>query len=222
MSGTIREIRVCQGAGFGKLVGGRFRWTHLVWAVLGLGASLLLVFGGGQGHPPAILFLPLVLVIWCLGHAALWGIALLAAKGRKLAGTTEGARDAWPPGLVVASVGTGVVAFLGLLQLVVTLVLVGWYPFEGVLWAVAFLIALAHAAGFVGILLRRAWARPTAAALSVGWGLLLAWQVVDQVTSGYRIDAGGVALALVGIALLSGLGIHLWTSRRIRAFVASD
>ena len=209
-------------AGFRSFVGDRYRWAHLVWAALALGLSLLLVFGGDQGHPPAILFLPLVLVIWCIGHVALWGIAWLAARGRRAGGTTEGPRNAWPPGLIVALVGTGGVSFLGLFQLVVSLGLRGWYPFEGALWAIAFLIALAHAAGFVGILLRRAWARPTVAALSVGWALLLAWQVIDQFAGGHRIDAGGLAVVLIGIAVLSGLAIHLWVSRRIRAFVASD
>ncbi len=202
-------------AGFTKYFGGRFKWAHLVWAFLALGLSLLPIFGGGTGHPPAILLLPLVLVLWGIGHVVLWGIAWLMVKGR----SAEGTPGSWPVGLIIALIGTGLVGFHGAVQLVVTFAIGEWYPFKGALWFVGLAIALAHAAGFVGMLLRHSWARAIAAGLSIGWALLLSRQIVDHVSSGYRIEIGELVLALAGIAVLLVFGIHLWRSHRIKAFM---
>ena len=45
-----------------------FWFAHLIWAVLGLSGCALLIFAGGEGHPPAIILLPVALVVWALGH----------------------------------------------------------------------------------------------------------------------------------------------------------
>lgn len=202
-------------AGFTKYISGRFKWVHASWAALGLGASLVLIFAGGEGHPPAIVLLPLALVIWVVGHVALLAIAWLVLRGAP----AEVMPGRWPAGVIIALIGTGVVGSLGVVQVVVTLVLGDWYPFQGALWFIALGVALVHAAAFVGTLLRRAWARATAAGVSFGWAFLLSRQIVDHLTSAYRINVAELALALACIAALVVLGTHLWRSQRIKAFL---
>jgi hypothetical protein len=119
-------------------------------------------------------------------------------------------------------IGTGLVSCQGLVQAGGTLLLSNWYPFAGTLWVVAMAVSLAHGACFVGLLLRRPWSRPVTAALSIAWSLLLVWQISEQLVHGYRINLAEYAILFVGIALLSFLGYHILSSRRIKAFFGSD
>jgi hypothetical protein len=170
------------------------------------------------GHPPAILPLPLVLVIWALGHGVIWGIARLAARGKAEAGVDS----RWPPALIVALIGTGIIAAAGLVQLVTTLMLVGQYPFEGALWIFALVVAVAHGACFVGLLLRHARSAPGTALLAVGWALLLGWLVLEDALYTARFgsaEAVGYGAALVAGILLVLLARHLVASPRIRTFL---
>jgi hypothetical protein len=204
-----------------RYVGSGFRLAHTIWALLAASLCILLVVGGG-GHPPPIIFLPVVLVIWCSGHVALWGIRRLEARGRELTAKTTVERESWPPGLIIALIGTGLVACVGLVQLGGTLLLGNWYPFAGTLWAVAMAVCMAHGACFVGLLLRRPWSRPATAVLSIGWALLPAWQISEQLVHGYRINLAEYVTLFVGIALMSFLGYHILSSPRIRAFFGSE
>ncbi len=189
--------------------------------MLAVSLSVLLVVAGG-GHPPPIVFLPVVLAVWGLGHTALWGIGKLAARGREAAAEAEGAKRTWPPGLLVALVGTGLVSCLGLVQVGGTLLLGELYPFAGALWVVAFAVFLARGAIFVGLLLRRSWSRPMTALLSIGWALWLVWLFSEALVLGQRIDPADYVILVVGVSLLSFLGYHILSSRRIRAFLGSD
>ena len=204
-----------------RYVGGGFRLAHTIWALLAASLCVLLVVGGG-GHPPPIIFLPVVLVIWCLGHVALWGIRRLEARGRELTPEAKGERGSWPLGLIIALIGTGIVVCVGLVQLGGTLFLGKWYIFADTLWAIAMAVSLAHAACFVGLLLRRPWSRPATAVLSIGWALLLVWQISEQLVHGHRINLAAYVTLFGGIALLSFLGYHILFSRRIRAFFGPE
>lgn len=205
-----------------KIIRGGFRLAHVLWALLAAGICVLLVAAGGGGHPPPIIFLPVVLVVWCLGHLALWGIGRLVARGREFAGVTKSARESWPLGLIVALIGCGLVSAVGLVQLGGTLLLSNWYPFAGWLWPIAMVICLAHGACFVGLLLRRPWSRPTAALLAFGWALLPVWQLAEQLVHGHRVSPAEYATLIAGTAVLSFLGYHILSSRRINGLLGSD
>lgn len=43
----------------------------MLWALAGIYASVVLLMAGG--HPPGLVFLPVALVAWALGHLFLWG-----------------------------------------------------------------------------------------------------------------------------------------------------
>lgn len=198
-----------------------FRWAHVLWAVMGGSVCILLVVAGG-GHPPPMIFVPVVAAVWVTGHIALWGVRWLAFKGQVRVTRAGGATFSWPPGLIVALIGTGGASSVGLLQLVVTLFNRENYPFRDALWTIMMIIWLAHGACFAGLLLRRAWSRWTASLLSVGWALLVAWQVLDTLYYGRRVIPTELLIANALMALLTALGAHILASERIRVFLGSS
>ena len=197
-----------------------FRWAHMIWAILAGAVCVLLIVGGG-GHPPPIIFVPVVGVVWVAGHIALWGVRRLAVAGKVRASNAQGEAPSWPPGLVIALIGTGAISFLGLLQLVISAVLSARYPFRGALWPMALTIWMAHAACFTGLLLRRPWSRWATAMFSAGWALLLAWQILEHVFRASRINPTELLIAIGLAALPTWLGYHMLTSERIQAFFGS-
>lgn len=82
-------------ARFGPGLGKHSLRVQLAWGLLGLGAAgFLLVFGGG-GHPPAIIYLPMVLAVWALGHAVFFALCWLVVRVRARA--SAGAPPTVPP-----------------------------------------------------------------------------------------------------------------------------
>jgi hypothetical protein len=194
-----------------------FRWVHGIWALFWLVACTLLVFTGG-GHPPPIILLPVALAVWLMGHAALGVLRWLAARGRRAA-TRHGIESlSWPPGVALATLGTGAVFFLGLLLLAVSAVQQRPYPFRGSLWTVMLVVWACHSVSFVGLLLRRSWSRVLFAGLCFAWTVYLAWQVVTGLAGG-RVEVLGLLFALTLGSLLTVLAYHLLSSRRVREFL---
>jgi hypothetical protein len=195
------------------------RVAHAVWAILALAASVALVYGGRRGHPPGIVLLPLLLLVWAVGHVAIWVVGWLAVKGERLARGAEGAGRSWPLGLRLALAGTGVAAAVGTLQVVVTGSQGRLYPYpDRSLWTIMLVIWAVHGACFVGLLLRRPWSRVLSTLLAFAWALLMASQVAEQLARGNVVDPAVwlVAGSMVGLIVL---GLHLGTSRRVRSFL---
>jgi hypothetical protein len=194
-----------------------FRWVHGIWALFWLVACALLILTGG-GHPPPIVLLPVALVVWLIGHAALGVLRWLATRGRR--GATRHGIDSlsWPPGVALASLGTGAVFLLGSFLLVVSAVLQRPYPFRGSLSTVMLVVWACHSGSFVGLLLRRSWSRLLFAGLCFAWTVFLAWQAVTGLAGG-RVEPLGLLLALTLGSLLTVLGLHFVSSRRVREFL---
>ncbi len=201
--------------------GSRRRWrvAHAAWAVLAVALSLFLAFTKG-GHPPLIFLLPPVLVVWVVGHFAIWGVRWLAAKGRRLASGTAGEGRPWPVGLRLALLGTGVGTSIGVFQLLMTALQGELYPFHyASLWAVMLAVWLVHGACFAGLLLRRRWSRFMGAMLAFGWAMLLASQIAEHLPRGASSDTAGLLIAFGMMVVILLFGLHLAASREVKSFL---
>ena len=114
----------------------------------------------------------------------------------------------WPWSVVVAIVGTGTATFLGLL-------LVARVSFDVDAlsrWTAILIVALLlHVPCFVGLLLRRSWARYYAAAVAFGWVGLMVLQVVEQFQRGGSVAPREWFIVLAVVLGFSGL---TWTLMR--------
>jgi hypothetical protein len=173
-----------------------------------LAVSALLVSMQG-GHPPGIIFLPIALAAWGLGHFVLWASGRLAVSGVRRF-EVRGAAAAWPPALLLAIAGTGVVA-IGGLALVGRLVIDRDATLD--LWNSILLgVWLPHAVCFPALLLRQGWSRWLAAALAAGWAVLLVVQLFT--TNDPR--PWDYPLAAILIGALIALAARLLTGERVR------
>jgi hypothetical protein len=195
------------------------RWAHLVWA-LSAGSLCILLIATGRGHPPPMVLVPVVVAVWAAVHLALWAGRRLALRGLLHAAAAGGEEHSWPPGLILLLLATAVAAFLGLLQLVVTLMVGRAWPFRGALWPILMMAWLAHAVCLAGLLLRRPWVRWRTAVLCLGWALWITWEALEPAVHGYP-QPMQIAIALGVVAVLAFAGHHILRSRRIRAFLAS-
>jgi hypothetical protein len=191
--------------------------AHGVWGAIGFSICVLLVLAGG-GHPPPLIFLPLVVAVWAVGHGAIWVTGRIAVRGRRSVREEGGGVIAWPLGLKLALILTGFASAIGIIQIVVTLLIGALYPFRlPGLWAITMVIWIAHGACFVGLLLRKRWSRWLCAALPLAWAALLAAQIVDHLVRGSPIDPTELVIVLVLILVLSLFGYYLARSKRVGA-----
>ncbi len=192
-------------------------WAHGLWGALGLSICLLLALAGG-GHPPPIVFVPVVVAVWATGHGAIWATGRIAARGRRSREADGRVVTASPLLLKLALALTGLAGAIGLVQVVASLLLSELYPFRlPGLWVLAMAIWTAHAACFVGLLLRKRWSRLLCAALPLAWAALLAKQIVEHLASGTSSDPGELLIAVALIVLLVVFGGYLAASKRVKA-----
>lgn len=195
------------------------RIAHAIWAALAILVALFLVLAGG-GHPAPIIFLPLVVVIWVVGHIVVWGVGWLAGKGRRLRTAAGGVTQSWPAGLKLAVIGTAVGTSVGIIQIVVTAFLGKLYPYhDATLWTTMLIIWLVHGTCFVGLLLRRRWSRFLASAIALAWALLSVWQIVEHLVRGYRLEIGPLLILVLATVFLALFGLHLAVSRKVKSFL---
>jgi hypothetical protein len=160
------------------------------------------------GHPPGIIFLPFALAAWALGHFFLWASGRLATVGVQRL-EARGVATRWPPSLMIAILGTGVVAagglaFIGRLAVDRDQGLDAWNAILLGVW-------LPHAVCFPALLLRQAWSRWLATALAVGWALLM----VSQILTTNDLRPWDWPLAVVLIAALIVLAVRLATAEAV-------
>lgn len=197
------------------------RVAHAAWAAVCFVASLLLVVNGRQGHPPAIILLPVVLLAWAVGHGFIWGAQRLADKGRRMAAPTVTSGQRWPLALRLAAIGTGSAALVGAAQVVGTLFKGSWYPFNHAsYWWAMLLVWVVHAICFAGLLLRRRWSRLLSATLAFGWAALLGLQVAEHLAPGAPSDTTGVLIAIALMVVLVLFGYYIASSSRTRSFLS--
>jgi len=198
----------------------RGRALHAAWAVLAVVVSLFMIFTINKGHPPLIVFLPLVVLVWVIGHLGIWCVVRLIAKGMRVAIETGSEGRSWTVGLRLAVLGTGVLTSAGVFQIIVTGYLGRLYPYHYVnLWTIMLVIKLVHAACFVGLLLRQKWSRLTSALLAFGWAMLMASQIAEHLPPRATSGLTELMIAFGIMVSLFILGIHLIVSREVKSFL---
>ena len=77
-----------------------FYWSHGIIAIAGSFLCALLIYGVvsgvDRGHPPAIVFLPAVIITWLILHIFLIFIQWMIARGNKNAFKQGNANTSWP------------------------------------------------------------------------------------------------------------------------------
>ncbi len=194
--------------------------THVLLALSGCAVCALLILAGG-GHPPPIIFLPLVLAVWWVGHLAIWGAMRLLAQGRTPAAS---AQDLPPPVFPTPRGPLLLVTAAGLLHLLAqtlgTLWQGAWYPYRHPgLWTQMWVFGLLHGAGFGGLLLRRRWARALGLLLAVVWCAVIVGQISRPILHADFREPGSLALALGTLLLALWLGLRLLRDPRIKDYL---
>ena len=193
-----------------------FRWLHAIWAIIGCGLSILLASATG-GHPPGLVFVPVVIVIWIVGHALLWASRKLAVRGKSKVGKSEAASGKWPILLTRFVSLCGVVFIFGLFGF-------GWKVLYKREWqltlVVPLVIWLVASLCFFGTLLRRDWSRLLAGSGLVVFAAILLYEMVTSFMRGYHYSLVEWTTAIILFALLALIGHYFLRASRIKAFFA--
>lgn len=188
-----------------------FRWLHGLWALPCIIASVWLAMAT-EGHPPGIIFVPFVLVVWGIGHLALWGAHKLARRG-----LSKGPRPSGrlPLPVVTVLVGSSIVTLLGIIFVVTVL------PRRET-WTVPTLMTLAailaHVPALIGLLLRSDWSRLYSAALAAGWSLLMLAQMVETLWRGGSARPWEWPVATAIVLACGWLALQLSTNSAVAAY----
>ena len=192
-----------------------FRWLHVIWAIIGFAASVLLA--SAKGHPPGLVFVPIVLAVWFTGHGLLWLSRKLAIRGKLTADKHNATNGKWPLLLILLVCLFGTVFIFGVFGF-------GWLAFSGERWGFELLsmvaIWLAASLCFFGILLRQDWSRILAGGGFITLAVLLLYEMIASFMRGYQNSLLEWATALILFILLVLIGQHIVRSSHIRAFFA--
>ncbi len=92
------------------------RWLHIVWAIIGASICVLLATLRG-GHPPGLVFVPIVAAIWVVGHVMLWLSHNLVVRGKYLSDNRDSVRGKWPVVLTILVILCGIILVFGVFGL---------------------------------------------------------------------------------------------------------
>jgi hypothetical protein len=189
----------------------------MAWAALNLLAALALVLVPQRGHPPPASLLPLVALAWPVGHGFVWLVSWLAVLGRR-----RGLARGRPAAVVIGLLATGVAALLGIVQIVGSGVRGQWYPYRDPgLWLSMLLVWGLHGVCLVALLVRWPWSRHLAAALALGWALLLGWQLAEALITSTRTSSTELLLAAGLLVALLALAVAFVRSRAVKDYLGA-
>lgn len=191
---------------FGHLLPRPFRIAHTVWAGLVLLGCGALAMGGG--HPPPIVFAPLLILAGLVGHLLLLLVAWLMHLGKSRSAAPQSTAPRWPAELVLVAIVLGPLA---LATTALALSQVAQHGSQPRQWLVYVVAATVHAMAFVVLLLRWQLARYMVAAICLGWGLALALQFREP------RHTADLLVAIVVIAALLAIAAYVMLGSRIRS-----
>ena len=201
-----------------------FYWLHGSIMIVGLSICALAIYGAAsgadRGHPPAIIFLPVVIIAWLILHVFLIFIQWLATQGNKNAFKQSTTKNSWPLSLIIFVILCSVFSLQGFAALAEM-----WYSGRLPIYLTQWLFFLVVGVSFVcmcGILLRKNWGR-----LMAGVGCILIsgffmYMAIRNVILGYNYDIGDSIYLLLLVTSLGYFGYHLLTSERIKTFIINN
>lgn len=189
------------------------RFLHIVWAIAGIAASALVIFSKG-GHPPAMVLLPVVVGAWLLGHIMLWISQLIVRRSSKSIFAEQTTRQRWPPVVVLVTVILGLTAFTSTVIAIMLYLRVDTHD-QASLLAV---LAAASAILFLGLLMRKNWARLIVIVILIGAAVMVAIEMGRTIWKGYSYPMNDWMMASGIVIILLGLGLHLLKSKRVRMY----
>ena len=193
-----------------------FRSLNIIWAIIGISATVILVTST-QGHPPGIVFAPIAVGIWIIGHVLLWVSRKLAVRGNQLANTKDTIESDWPITLILLALLFGavfvrVIGFFG-----IVLKVMFEHNWQSKL-PIMLLIWLPPSICFVGILLRQSWSRILAGSGFVIVAMFLLYQMIESLMQGSQHAVFDWLAAIVALVVCLFLGQHILRSSRIKNF----
>ena len=191
-----------------------FLLLNIIWAIVGI--SVVVILGTStKGHPPGIVFAPIALVLWIIGHVLLWLIHKLAIRGNKQADTKSSAESDWPITLVLLAIFFGIIFVFGFFGIALKVMFEhNWQsklPIMLIIW-------LPPSLCFVGILLRQSWSRIMAGSGFIIVAMFLLYQMIESQMQSQRHTALDWLVAIVLLIICVSLGQHILRSSRIKEF----
>ncbi|MGH1538397.1 MAG: hypothetical protein ACRBDX_10205 [Gammaproteobacteria bacterium] len=191
-----------------------FRLLNIIWAIVGISLTVILVTST-KGHPPGIVFAPIAVVIWIIGHVLLWLICKIAIRGNQQAATKSSVRSDWPITLVLLALLFGAVCVFGFFGIVLQIMFE--HNWQSKL-PIMLLIWLPPSICFVGILLRQSWSRIMAGGGFIIVAIYLLYQMVESLIQSQRHTVLDWLTAIVILIVCVSLGQHILRSSRIKEF----
>ena len=185
-----------------------FRTIHFVLAAIGL--ITCIVFSTAGGHPPGILFLPMIIPAWLVGHLFIWGIRRLAIRGLHNREETQ-ENNSWPPTLVLAATLLAVITLTGPILFQAGLIYIS-------VWSIAPIC-------FVGLLLRKPWSRNLIFVTCCFPISFLAYDVIEILFFSQRQShVAWVSYVVAGViySCVLYLGIYIKRSENVRIFLSAS
>jgi hypothetical protein len=190
-----------------------FRSLHIIWAIIGVCATIVLAMA--KGHPPGIMFVPVALLLWGLGHIFLWFGQKLAVKGGSSSENGERNEGSFPLALGILSVVFGAIFFVGSVQIIITMM--DNYNRQSELLIILSLW-LPSSICFFGILLRQAWSRILASGMFITGALILLYQMIESIMLDRRHSSfDWITSVIITICCLS-LAQYLLRSPGVKGF----
>ena len=190
-----------------------YRWLHILLGIIGSAASVLLATA--KGHPPGLVFVPIVFAIWFTGHGLLWLSRKLAVKGQLAASNHSVGDSKWPILLILLVCLFGTVFIFGAFGL-------AWQVFSGSRSGIGqnsmIAIWLTTSLCFFGILLRQDWSRVLAGRVFMFVAAILLYEMVASAMRGYRNSTTEWVMVIVIFIILVLFGLYVLRSSKIKAF----
>lgn len=201
-----------------------FYWFHGIIFIIGLFICSYLIYGTvsgtDRGHPPAIIFLPFIVIAWLFLHAFLFLTQWLVSRGNKNALKRGNANNSWPITLIVFMILCGISSLVGFAGLA-SMLFSGRLPTHTSQWLNLLFFGISFVS-LCGILLRKNWGRLVAGLSCLLVSGFMTYIIIRTVIIRPNYDIGAGIYVILIVIGFGFFGFHLLTSERIKTFIKNN